>query len=268
MRMGKGYFWKSRGKRTTASHCSPSLPDRRPTQSTTTLTATAAPAGPRPTPQPRAAPAPGLTLVQLHEGGVGVQLLLAVPRVRQERLPARRHREPRDRPARAHAQSPSRHTGPAAPAHSPARANSRAGLPSLPQAEGGHRPGPRLSSAAQSERREGGAARTGRPMREQRCVWRVGRWREFDALRRSADSWPCCAARCSSAPPDTVSTASTASTAPRGLPCREPAPQLGAGCAAPWPFASRIAVSGAVPVRLSRFRSVLIASPAASLGWL
>lgn len=105
MRMGKGYFWKSRGKRTTASHCSPSLPDRRPTQSTTTLTATAAPAGPRPTPQPRAAPAPGLTLVQLHEGGVGVQLLLAVPRVSQERLPARRHREPRDRPPRTRTRS-------------------------------------------------------------------------------------------------------------------------------------------------------------------
>lgn len=31
MRMGNGYFWKSLGKRTTASHCSPSLPDLRPT---------------------------------------------------------------------------------------------------------------------------------------------------------------------------------------------------------------------------------------------
>lgn len=30
MRMGNGYFWKSLGKRTTASHCSPSLPDLRP----------------------------------------------------------------------------------------------------------------------------------------------------------------------------------------------------------------------------------------------
>lgn len=120
MRMGKGYFWKSRGKRTTASHCSPSLPDRRPTQSTTTLTATAAPAGPRPTPQPRAAPAPGLTLVQLHEGGVGVQLLLAVPRVRQERLPARRHREPRDRPARTRSRPP------ATPAQRRLRAHPRA----------------------------------------------------------------------------------------------------------------------------------------------
>lgn len=30
MRMGKGYFWKSLGKRTTASHCSPSLQDLRP----------------------------------------------------------------------------------------------------------------------------------------------------------------------------------------------------------------------------------------------
>lgn len=30
MRIGNGYFWKSLGKRTTASHCSPSLPDLRP----------------------------------------------------------------------------------------------------------------------------------------------------------------------------------------------------------------------------------------------
>lgn len=30
MRMGKGYFWKSLGKRTTASHCSPSLQDLKP----------------------------------------------------------------------------------------------------------------------------------------------------------------------------------------------------------------------------------------------
>lgn len=30
MRMGKGYFWKSLGKSTTASHCSPSFPDRNP----------------------------------------------------------------------------------------------------------------------------------------------------------------------------------------------------------------------------------------------
>lgn len=30
IRMGNGYFWKSLGKRTTASHCSPSLPDLRP----------------------------------------------------------------------------------------------------------------------------------------------------------------------------------------------------------------------------------------------
>lgn len=32
MRIGKGYFWKSLGKRTTASHCSPSLPDLRPSE--------------------------------------------------------------------------------------------------------------------------------------------------------------------------------------------------------------------------------------------
>ncbi|TNN76147.1 hypothetical protein EYF80_013678 [Liparis tanakae] len=31
MRMGNGYFWKSLGKSTTASHCSPSLTDRSPT---------------------------------------------------------------------------------------------------------------------------------------------------------------------------------------------------------------------------------------------
>lgn len=30
MRMGKGYFWKSLGNKTTASHCSPSFPDRNP----------------------------------------------------------------------------------------------------------------------------------------------------------------------------------------------------------------------------------------------
>lgn len=30
MRMGKGYFWKSLGKSTTASHCSPSFPDLNP----------------------------------------------------------------------------------------------------------------------------------------------------------------------------------------------------------------------------------------------
>lgn len=30
MRMGKGYFWKSLGKSTTASHCSPIFPDRNP----------------------------------------------------------------------------------------------------------------------------------------------------------------------------------------------------------------------------------------------
>lgn len=30
IRIGNGYFWKSLGKRTTASHCSPSLPDLRP----------------------------------------------------------------------------------------------------------------------------------------------------------------------------------------------------------------------------------------------
>lgn len=30
MRMGNGYFWKSLGNKTTASHCSPSFPDRNP----------------------------------------------------------------------------------------------------------------------------------------------------------------------------------------------------------------------------------------------
>ena len=30
IRMGKGYFWKSLGNSTTASHCSPSFPDRSP----------------------------------------------------------------------------------------------------------------------------------------------------------------------------------------------------------------------------------------------
>lgn len=30
IRMGKGYFWKSLGNKTTASHCSPSFPDRNP----------------------------------------------------------------------------------------------------------------------------------------------------------------------------------------------------------------------------------------------
>lgn len=30
MRIGKGYFWKSFGNSTTASHCSPNLPDRKP----------------------------------------------------------------------------------------------------------------------------------------------------------------------------------------------------------------------------------------------
>jgi hypothetical protein len=30
MRIGKGYFWKSLGNSTTASHCSPSLPDLNP----------------------------------------------------------------------------------------------------------------------------------------------------------------------------------------------------------------------------------------------
>lgn len=30
MRIGKGYFWKSLGKSTTASHCSPNFPDRNP----------------------------------------------------------------------------------------------------------------------------------------------------------------------------------------------------------------------------------------------
>lgn len=30
IRIGKGYFWKSLGNSTTASHCSPSLPDRKP----------------------------------------------------------------------------------------------------------------------------------------------------------------------------------------------------------------------------------------------
>lgn len=34
MRIGNGYFWKSLGKRTTASHCSPSLPDLRPSEKT------------------------------------------------------------------------------------------------------------------------------------------------------------------------------------------------------------------------------------------
>lgn len=32
MRIGNGYFWNSLGKRTTASHCSPSLPDLRPNE--------------------------------------------------------------------------------------------------------------------------------------------------------------------------------------------------------------------------------------------
>lgn len=178
MRMGKGYFWKSRGKRTTASHCSPSLPDRRPTQSTAKLSATAAPAGPRPTPQPRAPSAPVLTLVQLHKGGVGVQLLLAIPRVRQERLHARRHREPRGRPTRVRGRPPAttaqRHPRARPPAHTaepapPPRNRPRCGR-GLGTPPFFHR---------QSERREGGAARSCCPMRERRCVWRVGRWREF-----------------------------------------------------------------------------------------
>lgn len=37
MRIGKGYFWKSFGNSTTASHCSPSLPDRKPGNTATCL---------------------------------------------------------------------------------------------------------------------------------------------------------------------------------------------------------------------------------------
>lgn len=145
MRIGKGYFWKSLGKRTTASHCSPSLPDLRPKQDNNDYcryrcsfvarsflyppgrppysgtkqrsqplgtegldgtaphsaaagrerAPTALTAAPAPLPRPATTSSPpGLTFVQLHEGGVGVQLLLAVARIGQEGLGAGSHTEP------------------------------------------------------------------------------------------------------------------------------------------------------------------------------
>lgn len=100
MRMGKGYFWKSLGNNTTASHCSPSFPDRSPEIKHTFSTSRqpvifswglvrlikhkteAKTQSMRRYATPLALLA---TFIQLHESGVSVQFLLAVASFREER---------------------------------------------------------------------------------------------------------------------------------------------------------------------------------------